>query len=51
MHGPGCKVHRLLAQGEYTVFYESDGSHSFDNWNSDPPSDPTSYGVTIFAVN
>ncbi len=37
-----------LPAGEYTVYYESDGSHSFNDWNGDPPSDPANYGVTVF---
>ena len=52
----GARKNRLvnevinLPEGDYTVFYESDGSHSFNDWNDDAPSDPTSYGVTIFVT-
>ena len=37
----------LLPAGEYYVIYESDGSHSFDDWNARPPHDPVNWGVTI----
>lgn len=36
-----------LPPGEYIVFYETDGSHAFDDWNDDPPDDPANWGVTI----
>ncbi len=35
--------------GDYVVYYASDGSHSYaGGWNSDPPYDQKSYGVTIY---
>lgn len=35
--------------GDYVVYYASDGSHSYGGgWNSAPPYDQKSYGVTIF---
>ncbi len=37
-----------LEAGEYDVVYRSDGSHSFEEWNTAAPHDPFSYGVTIF---
>lgn len=36
-----------LPAGEYRVYFETDGSHSFNNWNASPPSDPQSYGIRI----
>jgi len=36
-----------LPPGEYIVFYETDGSHAFGDWNDDPPDDPANWGVTI----
>lgn len=36
-----------LPKGEYEVYYTSDGSHSSENWNAAPPSDPLSYGFVI----
>ncbi len=37
----------LLDKGEYILHYESDDSHSFPDWNSDPPEDPMSWGITV----
>jgi len=36
-----------LKAGTYQLIYESDDSHSFEEWNSRPPDDPFNYGVTI----
>lgn len=36
-----------LPAGSYVLRYESDGSHSYDDWNSDPPDDPEGWGVVI----
>lgn len=36
-----------LEAGEYVVYYESDGSHSYAGWNASPPLDPAAWGVTI----
>jgi predicted small secreted protein len=36
-----------LKAGTYYVVYETDDSHSFEEWNSSPPDDPFNYGVTI----
>lgn len=37
----------LLEPGNYTVFYETDGSHSYRDWNDTPPHDAERYGITI----
>jgi hypothetical protein len=37
--------------GEYTVYFSTDDSHSFVDWNASPPSDPFNYGITLMAVN
>ena len=53
----GARKNRLfndtvsLEAGEYTVHYESDGSHSFAGWNADPPRDSWSWGVTVRAAD
>ncbi len=53
-HAGGAEKNRrfdgtiTLQPGEYTVHYRSDGSHSFDGWNDDPPSDPFNWGITIY---
>jgi len=36
-----------LEAGEYIVYYETDDSHSFNDWNAGPPEDPFNWGVTI----
>jgi hypothetical protein len=52
----GAKKNRLfddrvhLEAGDYTVYYESDDSHSFNDWNARPPRDPFNWGVTISRV-
>jgi hypothetical protein len=49
----GARKNRLfdgnifLEAGEYEVFYESDDSHSFADWNETPPNDPINWGITI----
>ena len=38
----------VLDKGEYTLRYKSDDSHSYNNWNVDPPEDPEYWGITLF---
>lgn len=40
----------LLDKGEYLLHYVSDDSHSFPDWNSSPPDDPMSWGITVSEV-
>jgi hypothetical protein len=55
-HAGGGRKNRLydevitLKAGEYILRYETDGSHSFNDWNDDPPHDATHYGITLYAV-
>lgn len=55
-HAGGARKNRVtnetitLPAGKYKVFYRSDGSHSFGDWNDRPPKDQYNYGVTVFAV-
>ncbi len=37
----------LLEKGNYRVYFESDGSHSYMHWNDDPPRDQMNYGIKI----
>jgi hypothetical protein len=37
-----------LEPGEYELHFRTDGSHSFNDWNSDAPEDPEMYGITLF---
>jgi len=36
-----------LPAGDYLLRYQSDGSHSYGDWNSPAPHDPSNWGVTI----
>jgi hypothetical protein len=40
----------ILGPGEYVLRYESDGSHSYGEWNAEAPDDPEAWGVTVFRV-
>ena len=52
-HGGGDAKNRYvdevvsLPRGEYVVNYVSDDSHSYDDWNADPPFDKEHYGITL----
>ncbi len=54
-HAGGAKKNRMvnttivLEAGSYALHYQTDDSHSFNDWNSDPPDDPTMYGITLYA--
>jgi hypothetical protein len=39
-----------LPKGSYIVQYNTDDSHAYGDWNSDPPFDPEHYGVTIYGA-
>ncbi len=53
-HAGGGKKNRMvntkmmLSPGTYTLRYRTDDSHSFNDWNTDPPEDPSMWGITIF---
>jgi hypothetical protein len=38
----------MLDKGSYKLHYVSDDSHSFNNWNTDPPDDPSMWGITVY---
>lgn len=40
-----------LPAGAYMVYYRSDDSHSFGDWNSEPPFEQQSWGIAVFPVN
>jgi hypothetical protein len=40
----------VLKPGDYRVVYETDDSHSYNNWNDAPPLDPTSWGIIVSKV-
>ena len=37
-----------LPAGSYVLRYVSDDSHSYTDWNDDPPDDPEGWGITVF---
>jgi hypothetical protein len=37
----------ILESGTYEVNFVTDGSHSFNDWNSAKPRDPASWGITV----
>ena len=41
----------LLPKGDYTLYFESDGSHSYRSWNSSAPHDQENYGISVYFVN
>lgn len=41
----------ILPPGEYTVYYESDGSHSYRHWNTSAPHDQEHYGISVYLLN
>ena len=49
----GARKNRLfddditLDPGTYEVYYISDGSHAFNDWNAPRPRDPINWGITI----
>lgn len=55
-HAGGARKNRvvnstlMLEPGEYELRYETDGSHSYEHWNSDPPRDKSRWGITVFEV-
>ncbi len=55
-HAGGAQKNRrfdgtiTLPRGEYILRYETDGSHSFGDWNADPPDDPASWGITLYRI-
>ncbi len=40
-----------LEAGSYLVYYKSDGSHSFGNWNAAPPPESEYWGVSVFPAS
>ena len=36
-----------LPLGKYNVFFRTDDSHSYSEWNDNPPDEKEKYGITI----
>lgn len=53
-HAGGADKNRMfndsitLPKGNYKVFYETDGSHSYRDWNAGAPYDQEKYGITVY---
>lgn len=41
---------KTLASGTYTLYYKSDDSHSYKNWNDSPPNDQNSWGISVSII-
>jgi len=39
-----------LAKGNYLLYYVTDDSHTYDDWNAAPPYNPEAYGIRINAL-
>lgn len=39
-----------LPKGSYSVFYQTDDSHAYDDWNAKEPFDPEHWGITIYGA-
>ena len=55
-HAGGARKNRkineviTLPKGSYALYYETDGSHSYRDWNDDPPTNQEDYGITVSFV-
>jgi hypothetical protein len=53
-HAGGARKNRmvnttiLLEKGDYALHYSSDDSHSYQDWNEEPPDDPQFWGITLY---
>lgn len=53
-HAGGASKNRItdeviiLPKGKYKVYYRTDDSHNYNDWNEAPPRNAESYGITIF---
>ncbi len=56
LHAGGASKNRIvdeiitLPKGDYMVYYQTDDSHSYEDWNGDPPYDPSRWGITVSGV-
>jgi hypothetical protein len=55
-HAGGAKKNRLadefitLPKGDYVVYFQTDDSHAYNDWNDDKPYDAESYGITVMGA-
>jgi len=56
-HAGGAEKNRMVDKvihfddGSYMIYYVSDGSHSYRDWNSTPPFDQDHWGITIVGID
>lgn len=56
-HAGGASKNRIqqdkikLAAGDYIVYYVTDGSHSFRDWNATKPHEADLWGISLWATN
>jgi hypothetical protein len=56
-HAGGAAKNRMvdeiitLKKGSYLLYYQTDGSHSYGDWNSSRPIEPERWGITIWAAD
>ncbi|TDI86065.1 MAG: hypothetical protein E2O78_03530 [Caldithrix sp.] len=55
-HAGGAKKNRVcnqtvrLKKGKYLLYFETDDSHSFEEFNDAPPYDPAHWGITVYVA-
>lgn len=56
-HGGGADKNRYVEEvvtldaGDYIVYYATDDSHAYNDWNSSQPYEPEMWGITLWATN
>ena len=56
-HGGGADKNRYVEEvitlepGDYIVYYATDDSHAYGDWNSSQPYEPEMWGITMWAIN
>lgn len=56
-HAGGARKNRIsdvelnLDPGDYIVYYKSDDSHSYRDWNMTPPHDAGKWGITVYRLD
>lgn len=56
-HAGGARKNRraseviTLEKGDYIVYYTTDGSHSYNDWNSSPPQEGDLWGISLWATD
>jgi hypothetical protein len=55
-HAGGARKNRIseglvhLKAGEYVLYFKTDDSHAYGDWNGRPPADPEAWGISIKAA-